>query len=66
MSRSKDLDEACALAERKFLLTTSKGLSQSWDGAYINELDLFTGQFGPHDRLLISSTRPLAVQLTHR
>ena len=40
--RDRDLAQACALAEKKFLLTTSKGLSQGWDGAYINELDLFT------------------------
>eukprot|EP00618_Florenciella_parvula_P001494 CAMPEP_0119483160 /NCGR_PEP_ID=MMETSP1344-20130328/10690_1 /TAXON_ID=236787 /ORGANISM="Florenciella parvula, Strain CCMP2471" /LENGTH=538 /DNA_ID=CAMNT_0007517629 /DNA_START=73 /DNA_END=1689 /DNA_ORIENTATION=+ len=32
--------DECTLAERKFLLTTSKGISQGWDGAYINELDL--------------------------
>jgi len=35
-------DSACVLAERKFLLTTSKAISQGWDGAYINELDLFS------------------------
>jgi hypothetical protein len=35
-------DSACVLAERKFLMTTSKAISQGWDGAYINELDLFS------------------------
>uniref|UniRef100_A0A7S2FYK5 Carboxypeptidase n=1 Tax=Octactis speculum TaxID=3111310 RepID=A0A7S2FYK5_9STRA len=42
MRSNKALADACELAERKFLMTTSKGLSQGWDGAYINELDLFT------------------------
>lgn len=32
----------CRLAYRKFLATTSRGLSQSWKKAYINELDLFS------------------------
>ena len=32
--------DECTLAERKFLLTTSKGISQGWDGAYINEQDI--------------------------
>jgi cathepsin A (carboxypeptidase C) len=32
----------CTAAHRRFLATTSKGLSQGWDNAYINELDLFT------------------------
>lgn len=35
-------DEQCNVVHRRFLATTSKGLSQSWDGAYINELDLFS------------------------
>lgn len=30
------------MAHRKFLATTSRGLSQSWKKAYINELDLFS------------------------
>merc|ERR1711966_322514 len=37
-----ELDEKCTIAHRKFIATTSKGLSQEWDGSYINELDLFT------------------------
>lgn len=41
LSQAGQRDDACVLAERKFLLTTSKGISQSWDGAYINELDVF-------------------------
>jgi cathepsin A (carboxypeptidase C) len=36
------LEASCKIAERRFIATTSKGLSQSWDGSYINELDLFT------------------------
>ena len=31
----------CTLAQRKYLLTTSKGIAQGWDGAYINELDFY-------------------------
>jgi len=34
--------EKCLVAHRRFLMTTSKGLSQEWDGSYINELDIFT------------------------
>ena len=33
-------NETCALARRKFLATTSKGISQSWDLSYVNELDI--------------------------
>lgn len=36
------LDEQCRTVRRRFLATTSRGLSQGWDSAYINELDLFT------------------------
>mgnify|MGYP002803544019 FL=1 len=36
------LDDKCKMAHRKFLATTSRGLSQSWKKAYINELDLFS------------------------
>lgn len=36
------LDGACKMAERKFMATTSRGLSQSWKKAYINELDVFS------------------------
>mmetsp|Transcript_52797 Transcript_52797/g.153579 ORF Transcript_52797/g.153579 Transcript_52797/m.153579 type:complete len:553 (-) Transcript_52797:108-1766(-) len=36
------LDEQCRLVRRRFLATTSRGISQGWDGAYINELDLYT------------------------
>lgn len=36
------LEERCNVAQRRFLATTSRGLSQSWKGAYVNELDLFT------------------------
>lgn len=36
------LRTSCDVAHRRFLATTSMGLSQSWDGSYINELDLFT------------------------
>jgi len=35
------LELRCKIADRRFIATTSKGISQSWDGAYINELDLF-------------------------
>jgi len=38
----KALDGACKMAERKFMATTSRGLSQSWKKAYINELDVFS------------------------
>jgi len=37
-----DLQHECKVALRRFIATTSHGLSQSWDDAYINELDLFT------------------------
>jgi len=36
------LQQQCTIAHRRFLATTSLGLSQSWDGSYINELDLFS------------------------
>jgi serine carboxypeptidase-like clade 1 len=36
------LEQTCTIAHRRFLATTSKGISQGWDNAYINELDLFT------------------------
>mmetsp|Transcript_43626 Transcript_43626/g.69227 ORF Transcript_43626/g.69227 Transcript_43626/m.69227 type:complete len:537 (+) Transcript_43626:43-1653(+) len=36
------LDGACKMAQRKFMATTSRGLSQSWKKAYINELDVFS------------------------
>mmetsp|Transcript_41435 Transcript_41435/g.65665 ORF Transcript_41435/g.65665 Transcript_41435/m.65665 type:complete len:561 (-) Transcript_41435:215-1897(-) len=39
---SADLEKSCKIAHRRFIATTSKGISQSWDEAYINELDLFT------------------------
>jgi cathepsin A (carboxypeptidase C) len=35
------LQQSCKIAHRRFLATTSRGLSQSWPGSYINELDLF-------------------------
>ena len=31
----------CVLAERKFLLSTSKGFSQDWEHAWINDLTLY-------------------------
>jgi cathepsin A (carboxypeptidase C) len=37
-----ELEMNCTVANRKFLATTSQGLSQGWSHAYINELDLFT------------------------
>jgi len=40
--RDSDLEAKCKLASRHFIATTSRGISQSWKGAYINELDLFT------------------------
>jgi len=36
-----DLQKRCLVANRRFLATTSQGISQSWPHAYINELDLF-------------------------
>lgn len=36
------VEKACGIAHRRFLATTSNGLSQSWPHSYINELDLFT------------------------
>jgi len=35
-------DEKCKLLNRQFLATTSRGLSQGWKKAYINELNLFS------------------------
>mmetsp|Transcript_5254 Transcript_5254/g.14863 ORF Transcript_5254/g.14863 Transcript_5254/m.14863 type:complete len:549 (-) Transcript_5254:207-1853(-) len=35
-------DALCKVAVRRFLATTSRGLSQGWKNSYINELDLFT------------------------
>lgn len=40
-TRAKALDDKCKLAQRKFMATSSRSLSQSWKKAYINELDLF-------------------------
>lgn len=37
-----DLKARCNIANRRYLITTSKGISQGWAGAYINELDLFS------------------------
>lgn len=34
-------EQACKVAHRVYLLTTSRGISQSWSKAYINELDLY-------------------------
>jgi cathepsin A (carboxypeptidase C) len=39
--KDSKLEAECTLRNRIFLATTSKGISQSWDNAYINELDLF-------------------------
>jgi cathepsin A (carboxypeptidase C) len=39
---STDLEARCKIADRRFMATTSKALAQGWDGAYINNLDLFT------------------------
>jgi len=36
-----DLQKQCKIVERRYLASTSRGISQSWDGAYLNELDLF-------------------------
>mmetsp|Transcript_31157 Transcript_31157/g.58456 ORF Transcript_31157/g.58456 Transcript_31157/m.58456 type:complete len:534 (+) Transcript_31157:42-1643(+) len=41
-SLSEGADAKCKLLHRQFLATTSRGLSQGWQKAYINELDLFT------------------------
>lgn len=35
------LEQRCKVLHRRFLATTSRGLSQGWANAYINELDLF-------------------------
>lgn len=40
-SQVDDQDEKCIVAKRKFLLTTSRGIDQSWAKAYINELDFY-------------------------
>ncbi|CAJ1405327.1 unnamed protein product [Effrenium voratum] len=37
-----DLKGECKLAYRRFLATSSRGISQSWPKAYINELSLFS------------------------
>lgn len=37
-----DLHGKCLIAHRRYLATTSQGISQSWDPSYINELDLFS------------------------
>jgi len=42
MLRDTSLELQCKIANRRFLATTSKGISQGWDKAYINNLDLFT------------------------
>lgn len=39
--RESPLEELCKVATRRFLATSSQGLSQGWKNAYINELDLF-------------------------
>jgi len=36
------LDAKCKLAKRRFLATTSQGISQSWPHSYINELSIFS------------------------
>lgn len=36
------LSRNCTLAYRKFLVSSSKGVSQSWDKAFINELSFFS------------------------
>lgn len=41
LSSSRALSAECTLAWRKYQITTSKGISQGWDGSYINELDFF-------------------------
>jgi len=35
------LDDECRVARRKFLATTSRGFSQSWERAYLNDLTLY-------------------------
>ena len=39
---SQDDDDKCQLAYRKFLLSSSKGLSQSWRDLYIDDYSLFS------------------------
>jgi len=38
---SPELEATCETVRRRFLATTSRGLSQGWQAAYINELDLY-------------------------
>eukprot|EP00656_Telonema_subtile_P017622 TRINITY_DN1947_c0_g1_i1.p1 TRINITY_DN1947_c0_g1~~TRINITY_DN1947_c0_g1_i1.p1 ORF type:complete len:558 (-),score=103.07 TRINITY_DN1947_c0_g1_i1:70-1743(-) len=40
-STMKSTDPACIVAHRKFLASTSDGISQSWPDAWINDLTLF-------------------------
>lgn len=40
--KDSSLEQSCKIAHRRFIATTSKGISQGWDNSYINELDLFT------------------------
>ncbi|CAE7648346.1 CTSA, partial [Symbiodinium pilosum] len=42
LSLASGSDEKCKLLNRQFLATTSRGLSQGWKKAYINELNLFS------------------------
>ena len=39
VARDPSLEAKCRTAVRRFLATTSRGISQSWPAAYINELD---------------------------
>jgi len=38
---SKDMSPECRLAQRKYLISTSAGLSQGWDDLYIDDYSLF-------------------------
>lgn len=37
---NSNLSDECKIVQRRFIATTSRGLSQSWDGSYLNVSEL--------------------------
>lgn len=56
----------CKAATRRFLATTSWGLSQSWRGAYVNQLSLFSdSDFSEDDHMWAWMERPDVREALH-
>jgi cathepsin A (carboxypeptidase C) len=61
-NENNDKDAECTLAFRKFLISTSRGLSQEWDNGYIDDYSLFAPVSNDEDNAMTQYMNRLDVR----